>query len=96
MMEQPRPLDALNRAREKRIIVELKNNKAYIGKLKSFDIHVNIVLEDVEEHEIKFKKISKKVDESTTEETTVTEDLLKRKLNNIFIRGDTITVISTD
>jgi len=49
MNEQARPLDALNRSRDKRIIVELKNNKQYIGKLKSFDIHINIVLEDAEE-----------------------------------------------
>ncbi len=48
-MEQARPLDALNRARDKRIIVELKNNKQYTGKLKSFDIHINVVLEDAEE-----------------------------------------------
>ena len=48
-MEPARPLDALNKSRDKRIIVELKNNKHYIGKLKSFDIHINVVLEDVEE-----------------------------------------------
>jgi small nuclear ribonucleoprotein len=48
-MEQARPLDALNKARDKRVIVELKNNKQYIGKLKSFDIHINVVLEDAEE-----------------------------------------------
>ena len=48
-MEQARPLDALNKARDKRIIVELKNNKQYIGKIKSFDIHINVVLEDAEE-----------------------------------------------
>lgn len=74
-MEQPRPLDALNKSRDKRIIVELKNNKQYTGKLKSFDIHINIVLEDVEE----------RVNGEVT-----------RKLGVIFIRGDTITVISTD
>ena len=74
-MEQARPLDALNRARDKRIIVELKNNKQYIGKLKSFDIHINIVLEDVEE----------RVNGEVT-----------RKLNTVFIRGDMITVVSTE
>ena len=74
-MEQARPLDALNKARDKRILVELKNNKQYIGKLKSFDIHINVVLEDVEE----------RVNGEVT-----------RKLGTIFIRGDTITVISTD
>ena len=50
MVEPSRPLDALNRARDKRVIVELKNSKQYIGKLKSFDIHINVVLEDAEEH----------------------------------------------
>ena len=74
-MEQTRPLDALNKSKEKRIIVELKNNKQYIGKLKSFDMHINVVLEDVEE------RINGEV---------------VRKLTGIFIRGDTITVISTD
>ena len=48
-MELQRPLDALNEARNKRVIVELKNGKQYIGKLKAFDIHINVVLEDVEE-----------------------------------------------
>lgn len=46
---ESRPLDALNSARNKRVIVELKNNRQYVGKLKSFDIHVNIVLEEAEE-----------------------------------------------
>jgi len=74
-MEPARPLDALNKSRDKRILVELKNNKQYIGKLKSFDIHINVVLEDVEER-------------SNGEVT--------RKLGVVFIRGDTITIISAD
>ena len=74
-MEPARPLDALNKARDKRIIVELKNNKTYIGKLKSFDIHINVVIEDVEE------RVSGE---------------MTRKLGVVFIRGDTITIISTE
>ena len=74
-MENSRPLDALNSARDKRVIVELKNNKQYIGRLKAFDIHINVVLEDAEERE---------------------SGEVKRKLNVIFIRGDTITVISPE
>ena len=50
MTEATRPLDALNKARDKRVIVELKNNKQYIGNLKAFDIHINTVLEEVEEY----------------------------------------------
>ena len=73
MENASRPLDMLNAARNKRVIVELKNNKQYIGNLKAFDIHINVVLEEVEERE----------DGNTT-----------RKLGNIFIRGDTITIIT--
>ena len=50
-MEAERPLDVLNSSRGKRVIVELKNGKQLIGKLKAFDIHINTVLEDTEERE---------------------------------------------
>ena len=50
-METARPLDTLNNAKDKRIIVELKNGKQYVGLLKAFDIHINVVLEDAEERE---------------------------------------------
>ena len=91
MTEQSRPLDALNRARDKRVIVELKNNKQYIGKLKAFDIHINVVLEDAEEHveEIVEKEVDGRRVYIKTGNMTQ-----KRKLGIIFIRADTITVIS--
>ena len=72
-MEQLRPLDALNKARNKRVIVELKNGKQLIGSLNAFDIHINVVLTDAEEH---------------------FEGEVKRKLGTVFIRGDTIILIS--
>jgi small nuclear ribonucleoprotein len=72
-MEQSRPLDALNRSRNKRVIVELKNGKQLIGNLNAFDIHINIVLTDAEEREA---------------------GEVKRKLGVVFIRGDTIILIS--
>ncbi|MBU0981016.1 MAG: small nuclear ribonucleoprotein [Nanoarchaeota archaeon] len=72
-METSRPLDALNQARNKRVMIDLKNNRQYIGKLKAFDIHINVVLEEAEE---------------------MVNGELSRKLGVIFIRGDTITVIS--
>ncbi|MFH1590196.1 MAG: LSM domain-containing protein [archaeon] len=72
-MEPSRPLDALNKARNKKVIVELKNQKQFRGTLVAFDIHINTVLDDAEEY---------------------VDGELKRKLGNIFIRGDTITIIS--
>ena len=75
MVEVSRPLDALNKARDKRVIVELKNGKQFVGILKAFDIHINVVLEQAEERE---------------------NNELKRKIGVVFIRGDTITIISPE
>ena len=50
-MDTERPLDALNEARNKRVILELKNKAQIVGKLKAFDIHINVVLDEAEEHE---------------------------------------------
>ena len=49
--ESDRPLDALNHSRGKRVIINLKNGKQYVGTLKAFDIHINIVLDNAEERE---------------------------------------------
>tara|TARA_Y100000310_G_scaffold289900_1_gene316639 strand:+ start:2485 stop:2712 length:228 start_codon:yes stop_codon:yes gene_type:complete len=72
-MEASRPLDALNRSRDKRVILDLKNGKQIIGKLQAFDIHINTVLEEAEER---------------------VDGEVKRKLGLVFIRGDTIVLIS--
>lgn len=74
-MEASRPLDALNNARNKKVIIELKNKYQYVGILKAFDIHINCVLENAEERY---------------------EGELKRKLGVVFIRGDTITILSPE
>jgi len=50
-MENSRPLDTLNSARNKRVIVELKNGSQFAGNLIAFDIHINTVLADAEERE---------------------------------------------
>jgi small nuclear ribonucleoprotein len=51
METESRPLDALNKARGSRVMVELKNGKQFLGTLKAFDIHINTVLDDAEERE---------------------------------------------
>ncbi len=70
---EARPLDALNRARDRKVLVELKNGKQFIGTLRAFDIHINCVLDDTEE----------RVEGNTT-----------RKMGVVFLRGDTIILIS--
>jgi small nuclear ribonucleoprotein len=92
-MEASRPLDALNRARDKKVIVELKNNKQYLGTLRAFDIHINVVLENAEEHVEEF--VEKEIDGKKVSARTG-HLVMKRKLGVVFIRGDTITVISPE
>ena len=72
-MESERPLDALNQSRGKRVIIELKNNKQFVGILRAFDIHINTVLEDAEE---------------------IVNGEVTRKVGLVFLRGDTIVLIS--
>ena len=49
LMETVRPLDVLNRTKGKEITVLLKNNQVFKGKLKAFDIHLNLVLFETKE-----------------------------------------------
>lgn len=48
-MDVSRPLDLLNSSKDRRIMVELKNGRQFMGRLLAFDIHINIALDDVEE-----------------------------------------------
>ncbi|MDD4049395.1 MAG: LSm family protein [Candidatus ainarchaeum sp.] len=44
-----RPFDMLNNAINKQVLIQLKENVQIRGKLKAFDVHMNIVIEDAEE-----------------------------------------------
>ena len=44
-----RPFDLLNNSLNKQVLIMLKGNVQVRGKLKAFDVHLNIVLEDAEE-----------------------------------------------
>tara|TARA_Y100000310_G_scaffold312187_1_gene359234 strand:- start:281 stop:547 length:267 start_codon:yes stop_codon:yes gene_type:complete len=44
-----RPLDMLNSSRGQEILVQLKNEKQIVGKLRAFDIHINVVLDNAKE-----------------------------------------------
>ncbi|MCR4327022.1 MAG: RNA-binding protein [Nanoarchaeota archaeon] len=46
-----RPLDLLNTSKGKEILVRLKGDKEFVGTLLAFDIHINLVLDNVKEME---------------------------------------------
>lgn len=44
-----RPLDLLNTSKGKEVLVRLKGDKEFVGTLLAFDIHINLVLDNVKE-----------------------------------------------
>ena len=44
-----RPLDLLNNSKGKEVLVHLKGDKQFVGTLLAFDIHINLVLDNVRE-----------------------------------------------
>lgn len=44
-----RPLDLLNASKGKEVIIQLKNDRQFVGVLKAFDIHINVVLDNTKE-----------------------------------------------
>jgi small nuclear ribonucleoprotein len=44
-----RPLDVLNNAKGREVLVQLKNNRQMVGTLLAFDIHINVVLDNAKE-----------------------------------------------
>lgn len=46
-----RPLDLLNTSKGKEVLVRLKGDKEIVGTLLAFDIHINLVLDNVKEME---------------------------------------------
>lgn len=44
-----RPLDLLNNSKGKEILVNLKGDKQFVGTLLAFDIHLNLVLDNIKE-----------------------------------------------
>ncbi len=44
-----RPLDVLNNAKGKEVLVQLKNSRQMVGTLLAFDIHINTVLDNAKE-----------------------------------------------
>jgi len=53
-----RPLDLLNISKGKEVLVHLKGDREVVGTLLAFDIHINLVLDNIKEmqnNEIKRK-----------------------------------------
>ncbi|MEK6954824.1 MAG: LSM domain-containing protein [Candidatus Micrarchaeota archaeon] len=70
---EKRPFDVLNNALNQSVLVKLKGDVEIRGTLASFDVHMNLVIENGEE---------------------LKNGEMKRKLNTVLLRGDTVVYIS--
>ncbi len=91
MNEASRPLDALNKARGKRVIVQLKTIKKKFtkkedGSVETVDQRVELV-GSLNAFDIHINVVLDDAEEMIDGQTT-------RKLGTVFIRGDTIIMIS--
>ena len=91
MNEASRPLDALNKARGKRVIVQLKTIKKKFTKkeddsVETVDQRVELV-GSLNAFDIHINVVLDDAEEMIDGQTT-------RKLGTVFIRGDTIIMIS--
>tara|TARA_Y100000310_G_C20597132_1_gene771098 strand:- start:1154 stop:1411 length:258 start_codon:yes stop_codon:yes gene_type:complete len=44
-----RPLDLLNNSKGKEVLIQLKNDRQFVGTLLAFDIHINVALDNAKE-----------------------------------------------
>lgn len=44
-----RPLDLLNNSKGQEVLVTLKGDKQFVGTLLAFDVHINLVMDNVKE-----------------------------------------------
>ena len=74
------PIDHLARSLGKSIQIKCKRSKVFKGILKSYDPHLNVLLEDVS-----YSYFQRKEDETMEEHT--------ENINKIVLRGDSIVFI---
>jgi small nuclear ribonucleoprotein len=78
LMNAGRPMELLQNSIGAQVLVELKGRKQIKGRLRGYDQHLNLVLEDAEE--ISFN--------AETGEQTVTQ------IANVIVRGDNVVIVS--
>ncbi|GMG23947.1 unnamed protein product [Ambrosiozyma monospora] len=71
------------------LLISLRNNHKLIGKLKAFDRHCNMILENVKE--IWYEKDPSSVGKGKKQ--TANKILKERFVSKMFLRGDSVIVI---
>ena len=77
-MNSGKPMELLQTSIGSQVLVELKDRKKIRGKLRGYDTHLNLILEDAEEFS---------TDPETDEQTIV-------QLDTVIVRGDNVVIVS--
>ncbi|TKR82108.1 hypothetical protein L596_015881 [Steinernema carpocapsae] len=81
------PLDMIRLSLNERVHIKMRNDREILGQLQGFDQHLNMVLSDVEEI-----ITTMELDEESYEEIV---KQTKRNVPMLFVRGDSIILVST-
>jgi len=77
-MNSGKPMELLQTSIGSQVLVELKGRKKIRGKLRGYDTHLNLILEDAEEFA---------TDPETDEQTII-------QLDTVIVRGDNVVIVS--
>jgi U6 snRNA-associated Sm-like protein LSm3 len=80
------PTELLRISLDERVYVKLKSDRELVGRLLAYDQHLNLILGEVEET----LRVAE-LDEETCEHIVRQE---KRKLHLVYVRGDTVLLVS--
>lgn len=80
------PLDLIRLSLDERVRVKMRGERELTGRLHAYDQHMNMVIGDAEE-----TVTVREVDEETLEQIVRNS---RRKLPLVFIRGDTVVLVS--
>ena len=93
------PLSTLAKSVKSRqlVLISCRNNRKLLGRVKAFDRHCNMVLENVKEMWTEKKVTSKKKSSAAATSPAVTKKQSDRFIGKMFLRGDSVVlVVMTD
>ncbi|MHA1771270.1 MAG: LSM domain-containing protein [Candidatus Thorarchaeota archaeon] len=77
-MNTSRPMEILQKSVGSQILVEIKGRRKLRGRLRGYDQHLNLIIEDA--------------DEITRDPETGTESVAQ--VNTVIVRGDNVVLVS--
>lgn len=85
------PLSVLSQAVKKntQVLINCRNNRKLLGRVKAFDRHCNMVLENVTEMWTEVPKVGK----GKSKARPINKD---RNISKMFLRGDSVILVLTN